>query len=677
MLSQDVITIADDLDAKKVNVILHEMNEEHPMDEECTYVSLKADDISEANDQQGDEEDDDSDQELIKITIPSIDGGSNNDEHSRESEDYVIGKVEIMEGDHELEDNHAILMEENGSIIRFMSGQKFIYNDKEILIIPEQDSDNGVLNQEEEVTEIDMDLSESSETMRTTNDLDNKTKSAILNAKTDEMYKVECLPSVKNAAQSLVKPDGGEFICILCEKSKSRPLFSSGATTMMKHVREVHNARVYICATCGEIMRRRTDFTDHTTMHADEASISLGLERNVCYECHYCSKKFLSRNLLIDHVNVHDGKKPYQCNTCSKKFTSKYTFQAHQKTHLDRPRPFSCETCGKAFYTLQNLTQHVKIHEAREEFECLVCHKTFGSQHNLEVHGIVHSGKKPFLCGICNKRFARRAEIRDHMRTHTGERPFKCDVCDISFSQRSNLQSHKRATHLNDKRYLCTECPKKFKRRRLLDYHIKACHTGERPYQCSLCGATFVYPEHYKKHIRSHTGQKPYSCTICQKTFSSRDNRNVHMFTHSDRKPYECVICGANYMRKPQLFTHMKSFGHLSEQIMINQPRLSTETNKVTTDHRLLTINGSFTEEETEKSSVEQIFTVDFDTTENEAQLFTTEREDADYNIVKTEESSSGSANPGIVAKNSSSGVVFRLVQMQLDGEESWVTLEH
>ena len=64
-------------------------------------------------------------------------------------------------------------------------------------------------------------------------------------------------------------------------------------------------------------------------------------------------------------------------------------------------------------------------------------------------------------------------------------------------------------------RYRCEDCGKGFKRRRLLDYHIKAVHTGERPFKCPTCDATFVYPEHFKKHIRIHTGIKPYKCEVC------------------------------------------------------------------------------------------------------------------------------------------------------------------
>lgn len=400
--------------------------------------------------------------------------------------------------------------------------------------------------------------------------------------------------------------EGSDFICLICDSDEKIVGDMKG---IAGHLKNVHNIRIYICDICGQDFRKRNELSVHLDEHA--AAEDGDFQCEVCnrifsnlrlfrvhkrmhypqsklWTCETCGKRYSSRNLLEEHINTHTGVRPYVCEICGKDFASKYTYKAHSKTHEIRPRPFSCSECHKTFLSAQNLAQHERTHNGMRDYVCEQCGKAFGTARNLEVHSVVHSGYKPFICRTCGKAFARKAEIRDHERTHTGEKPYQCEFCGATFSQRSNLQSHKRATHLQDKRYKCSDCGKGFKRRRLLDYHIKAAHTGERPYKCPTCFATFVYPEHFKKHRRIHTGEKPFHCEVCGKAFNSRDNRNAHRFVHSDKKPYECLCCGMGFMRKPLLYNHMQTQGHLNDTIVVNQPRLTNDEELVTENTDLL-----------------------------------------------------------------------------------------
>lgn len=420
--------------------------------------------------------------------------------------------------------------------------------------------------------------------------------------KTDDSRKnsVENLKVVKEEYDIIVSKDGNDYTCLICD---SEP-FVGDRKTIITHIKTLHNLRLYICDVCGLDFRKRNELSAHLDEHVEMEEGDFQCEicnrifsnlrlfrihkrmhapQHKAWECQECGKKYSSKNLLDEHRNMHSGVRPYVCEKCGKDFASKYTFKAHEKTHEARPRPYLCGQCPKTFLSQQNLSQHERTHLGIKEYSCHLCGKQFGSAHNLEVHSIVHTGYKPFGCSLCGKAFARKAEIRDHERTHTGERPFQCEFCGARFSQRSNLQSHKRATHYDDKRHKCDECGKAFKRKRLLDYHLKAAHTGERPFKCNVCEATFVYPEHFKKHRRIHTGEKPFMCEVCGKAFNSRDNRNAHRFIHSDKKPYECLVCGAGFMRKPLLYSHMQSQGHLNDTIVVNQPRLSNDDDPVVT----------------------------------------------------------------------------------------------
>lgn len=239
-----------------------------------------------------------------------------------------------------------------------------------------------------------------------------------------------------------------QFHCLLCQPTS---MVIYDPKTISIHLKTDHNERIYVCSICGMDFRKRNPYNEHMERdHMDQHKAATASGTYECEECHEifsdsrqfrlhnkthtasvkiwpckaCKKKYNSKNLLDEHMNMHTGARPYKCPHCVKDFASKYTLTAHMKIHNDRKRPFECPECHKTFFSNQNLTQHIRTHTGVKEYECddPSCGKKFGSQHNLDVHKIVHSGYKPFICRRCGKAFARRAEIKDHERTHTGER---------------------------------------------------------------------------------------------------------------------------------------------------------------------------------------------------------------------------------------------------------------
>lgn len=236
-----------------------------------------------------------------------------------------------------------------------------------------------------------------------------------------------------------------KYACELCKNDEN--IVNYDCRTIGLHLKSVHDVKLYFCDICGNDFRRRSDLNDHLDEHittTEDGCFTCEVCHRVfsnlrlfrihkrlhyatpkTWECDVCLKKYSSKNLLDEHLNMHTGLRPWKCNHCEKDFASKYTLSAHQKTHDNRPRPFKCSTCMKSFYSGQNLIQHEKTHLGIKPHQCEKCDKCFSTQHNLEVHKIIHSGFKPFICRTCGKAFARRAEIRDHERVHSGEKPFK------------------------------------------------------------------------------------------------------------------------------------------------------------------------------------------------------------------------------------------------------------
>ncbi|XP_034490779.1 uncharacterized protein LOC117794286 [Drosophila innubila] len=122
-----------------------------------------------------------------------------------------------------------------------------------------------------------------------------------------------------------------------------------------------------------------------------------------------------------DEMFAADGSKPFACEVCHRTFASPGHLNAHRVVHQDeRERCYKCDypQCSKSFVSRHSLFDHLKQHYSNEEFKCDICGKSFKSTKNLQNHKQIHDKVKRYVCQICGSAFAQAAGLYLHKRRH-------------------------------------------------------------------------------------------------------------------------------------------------------------------------------------------------------------------------------------------------------------------
>ncbi|KAF4527524.1 hypothetical protein B566_EDAN015624, partial [Ephemera danica] len=285
----------------------------------------------------------------------------------------------------------------------------------------------------------------------------------------------------------------------------------------------------------------------------EEGCVTEGVEIDVeVSKCPQCTKSFLTKNNLEDHIRaVHEGLKPYNCTGCDKTFGFPNTLKLHIETMhktntLKSGGGCMCDICGKVLSHPSSVIYHKETeHNNGRRYVCNTCNKSFKHKQLLQRHQLVHSDQRPFVCNTCNSSFKTKANLMNHVATHTGEKKYFCDLCGQQFAHRTSLTLHNR-WHTGEKPFHC-----KFK------LHVKR-HTGERPWKCEFCGKTFLHKDTWKCHVRRHRGERPFLCEFCQRGFTEQWALKKHLRIHTGEKPYSCDICGKAFSDCSNLTKHKK-----------------------------------------------------------------------------------------------------------------------
>ncbi|XP_076318901.1 uncharacterized protein LOC143229914 [Tachypleus tridentatus] len=183
------------------------------------------------------------------------------------------------------------------------------------------------------------------------------------------------------------------------------------------HIQSVHPEVANVCEICGIKMDSSQALWSHLSGH------------KIVHECPKCRRRFLQKEQLSAHMEVHDPPVTCPWEGCNKKLSSKMGLYNHMKSHQEK-RDFDCSQCGKAFFKKQQLEKHLEEHEretvneqvafsleacaAAEEKQSVTdesCSPTLeGEQKQLKDRELIQ-----LICATCHKGFDSEDQFAIHV----------------------------------------------------------------------------------------------------------------------------------------------------------------------------------------------------------------------------------------------------------------------
>ncbi|CAD1476608.1 unnamed protein product, partial [Heterotrigona itama] len=307
-------------------------------------------------------------------------------------------------------------------------------------------------------------------------------------------------------------------------------------------------------------------------------------------ECDYCPETFASKEVLEEHLKMHDYRIMHFCEDCMEEFPtnkakrnhnvicikkllckycdmmldSKGKKRQHEQKHCDSMYGQLCDVCGEKFKHQGTLDQHVKTQHMSWEkiYQCPKCPKKFAFKQKLSFHlKSVHTTLRAYLCEDCGADFKNPASLRHHrIRKHqpVGNKR-ECPVCHKLvpfYSLSKHMHTHKAYT------IQCPHCDKMFKNSSTLKQHVRI-HEDQRQYRCDTCGVGFNRRDGLRLHMRVHEktdsrGLKECSCQVCGEKFPNHSTLVIHRNrVHKDGRQYTCHICNRSMISTRSLEWHM------------------------------------------------------------------------------------------------------------------------
>ena len=363
-----------------------------------------------------------------------------------------------------------------------------------------------------------------------------------------------------------IDPSELKFVCDVCNK------WFVTRGIMEKHKHECETVANFTCNLCHKTVKKRNE-KKHNNNHARKGEKKyLGRDikdSELVHECKICKTKFVTENILEDHMVNHDmveheylkqecllpkkGRSYFKCKFCYSEFDrfsvfTKHILSAHKSDKaLLREKisqtecKFGCPNCILAFITKDVLDYHMsKQHGSLEKnpidrlIKCDSCPSTFKLHKSLRYHKLkIHKTRIP-------------AQLEENLAAY-------CKLCYKQFSRVDILLVHIRNIHKTNEEkealemevipeevlmHACTLCEKKFLTGDILNLHALQFHkigTSKKTFECSKCKESFKWHKSLRVHsMKSHNikikarDNPGVSCKLCYTKYARFDNLTSH-----------------------------------------------------------------------------------------------------------------------------------------------------
>ncbi|XP_046404631.1 uncharacterized protein LOC124169960 [Ischnura elegans] len=204
-------------------------------------------------------------------------------------------------------------------------------------------------------------------------------------------------PSKPKCTRCLGK-NSSECSCNTCETEF--PILSSVQCQLKKK-----HGYVSQCDFCHKVFPTMGSLVDHCRDVHDGAG---------CFECEECGKRLKSRLSLRRHIESHQGRKEAICSKCGKTFCRwDYLIRHCQMVHA-KERPYQCSQCSRRFLSRGHLQNHLAVHSGERNHKCEICGKMFSRSDKLREHTFRHSSTKRYSCPTCGRSYADKRDLSKH-----------------------------------------------------------------------------------------------------------------------------------------------------------------------------------------------------------------------------------------------------------------------